>query len=158
MSYSMVKEYLKSHRVLISYVYDSYGFKFGTVIALGKDKLGWSSVNSEYDTRYQSFQPHQLPIVQKMLSRAKAEGSAINIMDIPAVHKLIRKDLILKVPKFDRNEGLRRAIESAENGDVKVVEAQDGASALEGKLPYNQFMIDALTCILERSHRAKCFQ
>jgi len=154
----MVKEYLKSHKVLISYVYDDFGFRKGVVVALGKERIGWSSVNSEYDSKYQSLKPHQLPLVQKMIARAEREGSAIDIMNLSCVHKLIRKDLIIKVPKFDRNEGIMRAIECAENGEVKVVVAQDGKMAIEGKLPYNQPMINALSRILDRSQRARCFQ
>ena len=60
----------------------------------------------------------------------------------------------IPVPSFDREEGLRRAIEMAVNGTFKV------ASWLTHPWdhPLNSYMRDAITQMIDRSHRVRMFQ
>lgn len=154
--YSMVKEYLKQNAPLIYYVRDEYGYSMGVVVAVGKDRLGWSMVNRWADCESKRVQPHQLPVVQRILAIASKEGVPFDIFSLGAVRKLIRNNLKVSVPNFNREEGLRRAIETAERGEVKVSDSPD-MPVFTGKVPCNPLMINALDKMLTRSRRVQRF-
>lgn len=156
--FGLVKEYVKSHDTLINYVRNEYGYTVGVVVAVGRDKVGWSMVNMREDFEYKSIQPHQLPMVQFTKAQAEKDGIPFNMYEVPAVQKLIRNDLYQKIPKFNKEEGLRRAIECAENGRVKITPLDDENSEIEGKVPLNPTMVRAVVDMIGRSRKVKRFK
>ena len=173
--YSMVKEYLEKNKVIITYVRNDLGFKIGIVVAIGQDKIGWSLVNHRHDYEKRYLKPHQIPAIQKMLQRMKdykpgvldKDGKEIPFPKIDIFKSKAYRlylDMLrdtnwdatseIPVPSFDREEGLRRAIEMAVNGTFKV------ASWLTHPWdrPLNSYMREAITQMIDRSHRVKMFQ
>ena len=158
--FSLVKEYVKDHDILVSYLRNEYGYTVGVVVAIGKDKVGWSMVNMSEDYEYKNIQPHQLPVVQFTKTQAEKEGVSFNMYELPAVKKLIRNDLMQKIPHFNKEEGLRRAIECAENGKVVIIDEDDEGEyySLSGKVPLNSIMVKALVDMIRRSRNVKRFK
>ena len=192
--FSLVKEYLKQNKVIITYVRNDLGFKVGIVVAIGKDKIGWSMVNHRHDYEERELKVHQVPAIQKMLQRAKDYKPGVldkNGKEIPPPKvdifqsKAYRLYLDMTrggwgeasdsffVPHFDREEGLRRAIEMAVNGTFKVdkwmnplqgIDRNDPdfdakvKGALACRKPHNSYMVDAIDAMIDRSHRVKAFQ
>jgi hypothetical protein len=191
--YSMVKEYLKQNKVIITYVRNDLGFKIGIVVAIGQNKIGWSMVNHRHDYESRDLKLHQVPAIQKMLQRVKDYKPGVmdkNGKEIPApkvdifqskAYRLYldmaeqgwKGDCEIMVPHFDREEGLRRAIEMAVNGTFKVdkwmnpfqgIDQKDPDfdakvdGALACRKPHNSYMVDAIDAMIDRSHRIKAFQ
>jgi hypothetical protein len=152
--YSLVKDYLLKKNVLISYVRNPYGYRIGVVVAIGRDKIGWSMVNHDLDYQGRIVEPHQLPVFQKMLEDSNRMGESFNPFRTKAYQMLVQDGGYVRIPKFDKYEGLRRAIEDAENGKVQVIE---GTETLLGKIPINPLMVEALNRMLLRSRKVKRF-
>lgn len=171
--YSMVKDYLERNKVVITYVRNDFGFKIGVVVAIGQDKIGWSMVNHRHDYKEMYLKVHQIPALQKMVQRMKDykpgvldnDGKEIPFPKIDIFKSkayrlyldMIQEswgDKLIPVPYFDREEGLRRAIEMAEKGTFEV------ASWLTHPWdhPLNSYMRDAITQMIDRSHRVRMFQ
>jgi hypothetical protein len=161
MGFTLVKEYLKTHKVVITYVRNGFGFPMGVVIAIGKNKIGYSQVHHRHDyEKREDLQLHQLPAIQRMMQRIKDGKSQGDIFQSKA-YQLYQDQLKLrewgedfKIPHFDRNEGLRRAIEMAENGIFKVDEWLEHP----WDKPLNNYMREAITDMIARSQKVKAFQ
>lgn len=158
--FSLLKDYLESHNVLIRYVRNIYGYKIGVVVAIGKDKIGYSMVNHEDDYLYlSSIKVHQLPAIQQMVHYSEKMGKPLDILS-SKVYKVFAQEGQngISIPKFNREEGVRRAIEDAENeASIHVVPDVDTIT-LTGRVPKDHYMVNALVDMVERSRKVKRFQ
>jgi hypothetical protein len=161
--FSLVKEYLATHRVAITYVHDPFGYKCGCVVAIGRDKIGFSQVHRRHDYYPKDdLQVHQLPAIQRQMQRIR-DGltSDVDIFHSKAYtlymeHKKENDDWCahaLKIPHFDREAGLMRAIEMAENGTFDV----ESWMAKPWQKPLNFAMRESITNMIERSHLIRAF-
>jgi hypothetical protein len=181
--FSLVKDFLSKNKVVITYVRDALGFKIGVVVAVGRDKIGYSMVNHRHDYQKKVLQLHQLPGIQK-LQELQLKGVQINILQSHAYKvftTLIKEKMEnydepdINVPLFDRNIGLSKAIEMAMNGTFKVdawEEFQESPTLVPVGLnddfeqvmkvllnkPYNNYMRDAIDNMIIRSRKVKAFQ
>jgi hypothetical protein len=152
----LVKDFMKRNKVAVSYVRDGFGFKCGVVVALGKDVLGWAMVNHDLDSEYKSLKPHQLPAIQKFVSKG-----GLDVLNSRAYKKYSNVDGCVKVPIFNREVGLVIAINRALNNEIKIVETDDPMDdgnmvlALEGKVPKDKGMIQAIFRMVEKSRKIK---
>lgn len=138
----LVREFLKANTdIKINYVRDIYGHKKGVVVRIGRDKdakIGWSLVNIN-DMVIMHRKPHQLPFYQWMKGMG-ASGDTIYFD--PAFQRLLENGGYVKIPKFDKYEGLYWAINRAMSGSLTVEEGiiKDN----DGNLPNDEELIDAL--------------
>lgn len=162
----LIREFMDRNKVLIAYVRDPYGFRKGVVVAFMKDvtdktlpteespvakelRLGWSLVNHTMDIDYKYLRPDQLPIMQRMETmfekglEGTMEFNRIAGKADAAYEKLIRHRLSARVPLFDRNEALLRALDRAlDNEEVNIIEV--GEFDILGDTPLDKDVLKAI--------------
>ena len=124
----VVKDFMSKNKIIVSYVRDVYGFKKGVVVALGKDKLGFSMVKQSEDIEWKRLKPWQIPSIQRMSTMGV---SLEEIMFSPAFEKLEKDDHSVKVPLFNKQVGLMLAIDSALRSEIQF----DGEEIKTSKVP-----------------------
>ena len=110
MKNGLVKDYLKNHKVLISYVRDKYGFRKGVVVAISKNQIGWSVVNPEDYVRYRGA----LTSIPAIARDIKWD---IPISEITKYLTFEKGCCVIMQPSFDRNAGLYIALTRALQDD-----------------------------------------
>jgi len=146
---AFIKNYLKDHpNTLVSYVRDSKGFVKGVVVAIAKDKIGWSLVNSGRDSDWVDRKTHQLPAYQRLQVAIRNILAATENIDDEVVKDEIVKSALaassfhaglsglitsVKVPLFERGSGIYHALDRA-LGDPVVFDGPDaeGAEYIKG--------------------------
>jgi hypothetical protein len=173
---SLIKDFMKRNKVLVSYVRDVYGFRKGVVVALSATELGYSLVNKSADVGYEEMKVWQLPAVQRMAAATcKLEDgtkvpvySAENILQSKVLRKVAEDDNYVRVPMFNRKVGLHFAIDSAFDGEIKVVDGKittamsivgfdntTGKHIMESSIPKDKDLWDVIRIVAERASRAK---
>jgi hypothetical protein len=135
---SLVSEFMSKNKVLVSYVRDAYGFRKGVVVALDKDKFGFSLVNKAIDVQWKRMKPYQLPRLQRLVQL----GVGIEeIVGTEAYRKCVAADHMVRVPMFNKREGLQRAIDSALNGEITY---KDGMMTMANRVPMDSDFVKVL--------------
>jgi hypothetical protein len=117
----LIANYLSDIKHLVLYVYDIYGFPKGIVLVVPGRSIGWSLVSSN-DVDIYRASPEQLPVLQKMISSG---CSIASIKQHQAYKQLIKHEMIIKVPRFDRDIGLMKALSRAFNVSELIGEPQN---------------------------------
>lgn len=171
---SLIKDYMSKNKVLVSYVRDAYGFRKGVVVALGPTTLGYSLVNKSADVEYRDVKPWQLPAVQRMAAaKVEVDGKmvpAFSASDVLAskAYRRASEELVVRIPLFDRKIGIMRAIDSALNEEIKVVDGkivtaqkvvgynlETKTQVTESNIPKDKDFLDVIKVVAERASRAK---
>jgi len=134
MKETLVKRFIADSKPLISYVKDKHGFKKGVVVALDANRIGWSLVSKE------DYEPYRgsvagLPkvaimlkeltndesdvvahVLNTVLEQQSLNGIQFGLMRnrTSVLHAMDAHPLV-SMPAFDRETGLRLAIERALN-------------------------------------------
>ncbi len=111
----VLKQYLKENKVLIQYVRNVFGYKKGIVVAISKDRVGWSLVNNTLDIQWRKVSPLSISPIQRMVNEGKPLQE---IVRHPAYIKAARNEFAVRVPQFDQDVGLLKALGRAlDHGD-----------------------------------------
>lgn len=155
---SVVKEYMKQHKVLVQYVYDDFGYRYGAVVAIGKGQLGWSMVHHTDDSHWKEVKPWQLPAIQKMELEYSKEEFPAAVLHSNVFKRWLNTGGIVKVPFFQRDRALYEAINKALQGRViiegQIIEGDIPMAELSGDVPVDRQAVDALFQMYDRSRRA----
>jgi hypothetical protein len=117
-----LKQYLSTNKVLIQYVKDINGYPKGLVVAISKEKIGWSLVSTR-DISLQRIDPMNIPVLKKLIEK---KSPIADLVKHKAYQKCIRDHSSVTVPTFDKNTGLfialgRSLISKQEERDGKLV-------------------------------------
>lgn len=118
--------FLAERRPLVMYVRNEHGFKKGVVVALDKNRIGWSLVNKEDYLPYLG-NVWGVPAIQRLINELKdVDLGPLQTIDILKNHPSFKalcagyNQPPLMVPYFDKGEGFGRAIKRAfKNTDVE---------------------------------------
>lgn len=123
---NLAKEFLKTHKTLVEYVYDGNGFKKGVVVAIGPDQVGFSLVAKE-DYKVYTGSYANIPAVKELFElgfndpdvKAKMDPESFSkiFFSLPAFKDLQRYGKIF-YPNFRKSLGLSIAIHRALNSYV----------------------------------------
>ena len=152
-----VKDYLKNNRVAINYVRNSFGYPIGIVLAIGRDKIGYSQVNTSDYTIKNDLKLHQLPAIQRLENKIRYGLTTESIFQSRAYkmyNEVLSEDGYFTIPKFNRNIGLNIALTMAIDGGFDV---REWLEFNPGRQPLNFFMREAITNMIARSRKIKAF-
>jgi len=150
---SVVKNFLRSHKTLIQYVYNDFGYKYACVVATSPTNIGWSKVHHIDDVEVKEVQPWQLPSIQKLKRDSAPEDFPKLLLQSPAYKKLINAGRIVGIPLFNKELGLQVAINRALN---KVVTIKDNETMF-GDIPNDEKLIYFILNMFRRAQRATFF-
>jgi hypothetical protein len=138
----LLKQYLEKNKVLIQYVRNVFGFKKGIVVAISKDGVGWSLVNNTLDIQWRKASPMSIPPIQRMANDGKP---LLEIMKHPAYVRAVKSEFAIRVPQFDVDIGLMKALGRAlDQGEKeKVIEP----------IPKDMELAAAIERMVERAKR-----
>lgn len=156
---SVVKDYIKRNKVLIQYVYDSFGYRYACVVATGKGKIGWSMVHHTADSDWKKIKPQSLPAVQRMALYTAPEDFPEVLLKSKVYQRYLNTGGVVKVPLFNRERAIEVAINRALNNRVgiegKVINQDIPVAEFSGDMPKDPKVVEALFDIYDRSRRAK---
>lgn len=162
---SFAKDYMKRQRVLVSYVRDTFGYKRGVVVAVAPGQIGYSQVHHSLDSDYKYVKPHQLPVLQKMESKMRAEvesdipvDTSYAILHSKAYKKLMDNEGVIHVPNFDKEKGITIALKRALDNPIKFTFSDPddlGRCFLEmdEDAPVDKDMVGVIFSMYEKSMR-----
>jgi hypothetical protein len=152
---SIVKYFMERNKVIVQYVYDRFGYRYGCVVAIGPGRLGWSMVNHSEDYEYKQVKPWQLPAIQRLKNILTAEDFPRIMLQSPAYRAWINKDGLIRIPMFNRHRALEEAINKALRSQIFITESREEGLTFVGTLPNDKEMMDTLIYVQDRSKRAK---
>ena len=138
----LLKDYLTRNRVLIEYVRSVFGYKKGIVVAISKDRVGWSLVNNTLDIQWRKVSVMSIPPIQKMVNEGK---SLQEIVKHPAYIRAARNEFAVRVPQFDVDIGLLRAL-------GRALDQGDKEKGIE-PIPKDTELVAAIERMVERARR-----
>ena len=138
----LLRDYLTRNRVLIEYVRSVFGYKKGVVVAISKDRVGWSLVNNTLDIQWRKVSAMSIPPIQKMVNEGKPLQE---IVRHPAYVRAARNEFAIRVPQFDQDVGLLKALGRAleQGGKEKGIEP----------IPKDSELAAAIERMVERAKR-----
>lgn len=152
-----VKDYLKNNRVAINYVRNSFGYPIGIVLAIGRDKIGYSQVNTSDCIAKYDLKLHQLPAIQRLENKIRSGWTTESLFQSRAYkvyNEVLSDGGYFTIPKFNRNIGLNMALIMAINGEFDV---REWLFFNPERQPLNFFMREAITNMIARSRKIKAF-
>ena len=155
-----VKDYIQKNRTAITYVHNSLGYPIGVVLCIGKDKIGYSQVNSLYDYKIvENLKLHQIPAIQRMEIRIREGKTTESLFQSKAYrhyNEILSSGGYIKIPNFNRVIGLFKALKMAKDGTFKIDSWRK--IPFSHNKPFNFDMKIAIDDMIEKSHRIKAFQ
>jgi len=136
---TLVKEYMKTHRVMVKYLRDRNGFKKGVVVAIDENRYGWSLVaKSDYAPYTGSFM--EIPSIKRALKYGAGPEDVFNLH----VFNSIRNGFAVQEPMFNKNVALDFAISRAMNAPDPLVETS---------LPADPDLLEGISFLLRRAEK-----
>ncbi len=137
-------QYLATNKVLVQYVRDINGYPKGLVVAISKDKIGWSLVSTR-DISLQRMDPVNIPVLRKLIEN---KSPIADIISHKAYQKCIKDHSSVTVPTFDRDTGFlialgRSLISKLEDKDGKLFLEPAPASDPELKAAISRMAVRA---------------
>lgn len=141
------KELSSRKKLLLQYVFDECGFPKGAIVAVGRQKIGWSLVHRCLDIRWLRMNLLTLPAIQRRIN----QGATVQeILHSALARKWVRGAGAVRVPNFRKTTGrllaLRRALECRE----VVIE---GGKVLLPKLPSDRELNQVFVVMASRAER-----
>ena len=163
-----VKNYLLANpNTLVSYVRDELGYIKGVVVAVGKNKIGWSLVNGSMDSEWEFRRAHQFPAYHKLQNSLKKIAEAANLVEDDAIRDELFNYVAAstdyskglgkiyteaRVPFFDKNKGLQVAINRGLESPAVFSVDEEGTEMVSGT-PNDDDLNMAIWKMKERSKK-----
>ena len=163
-----IKQYLAANpNTLVTYVRDNFGSIKGVVIAIGKNKIGWSMVNDSDDLGDASSRVDRLvgtPNFQMAQARLRRVVDASYAIGEDYIAREASKSLsflddlsnvlvLTKKYEFDKTTGFFKALERALGGEVKFSYNKSANFTEVFGVPNDRRLLDAVWSMSERSIR-----
>lgn len=150
---SIAKEILDTQDVMVTYVRDKFGFKKGVIIAIDAGQLGWSLVDQS-DYEYRDLTIEQIPALESYIHTPETfdkENTIDGLVNHPAFKAWSRQGGCIRVPRFDRAQGIVIAMDRART--IASIESDKGLNFTDTKLPYDKEFLNTLARMNLRSYR-----
>lgn len=141
------KELLSKKKLLLQYVFDEYGFPKGAIVAVNRQKIGWSLVHHCLDITWLRMNLLTLPTVQRHINQG---ATTQEILQSALAQKWVGGGGAVRLPNFRRTTGRLVALKRALECEGVVVE---GSKVLLPKLPSDRELNGAFVVMASRAER-----
>lgn len=144
---AVFKELLSKRKLLLQYVFDEHGFPKGAIVAVDRQKIGWSLVHHCLDITWLRVNLLTLPAIQRRINQG---ATTQEILQSALAQKWVRSAGAVRVPNFRRTIGRLVALKRALECEGVVIEE---GKVLLPKLPNDIELSHAFVDMASRAER-----